>query len=330
MTSTWMDFQSPLASAIKSFLAYKRALRRHYDTEEKALRILDRYLVERHINLISDVTPQVLESFLNSRPRTRPRSYNHLLGVLHRLFDWMVSRQIILDSPLQAKPRRVTAHRIPYLFDASSARILLAVAEGLPDNPRAPLRGASYRMIFALLFGLGLRVGEVSRLCLQDVDLSRDLLTVRNTKFDKSRLVPFGPRMAKALGEYLSLREQRWGPGDPDTPVFSFAKGKPINPGTVSQTFHHLLPDLHLDVAPGRALPCVHDLRHSFAVGALLRWYREGIHPADRLLHLSTFLGHADPSSTAVYLTITTELLQEANRRFACYASPLLAEEVSE
>jgi len=327
MKSTWVDFKSPLAGAIKSFLAYKRALKRHYDNEEKTLRILDRYLVERRITLVSDVTPEVLESFLKSRPRTRPRSYNHLLGVVRRLFDWMVTQEIIVHSPLRTAPRRVTAHRIPYLFDASLARTLLKVAERLPDNSRAPLRGASYRMIFALLFGLGLRVGEVSRLLLQDVDLDRNLLVIRRTKFDKSRLIPFGPRMGKALKEYLFLRERRWGLGDPDTPVFSFTKGKPMNPGTISQTFHHLLPHLNLKVRPGRALPCVHDLRHSFAVATLLRWYREGIKPADRLLHLSTFLGHADPASTAVYLTITAELLHEANLRFACYATPVFAEE---
>jgi site-specific recombinase XerD len=67
----------------------------------------------------------------------------------------------------------------------------------------------------------------------------------------------------------------------------------------------------------------VHDLRHSFAVGTLLRWYREGADPAARLLHLSTFLGHVDPSSTAVYLTITADLLQAAGERFERLAAPL-------
>src|SRR2546422_10996145 len=73
-------------------------------------------------------------------------------------------------------------------------------------------------------------------------------------------------------------------------------------------------------------LHALHHLRHSFAVGTLLRWYREGINPAERLLHLSTFLGHVDPSSTVVYLTITAELLQEASDRFARFAAPLLTE----
>ena len=329
MKSTWVGYQSPLAPAIESFLAYKRSLRCHYDTEEKALRLLDRYLVEQNITQISEVRPEVLDSFLISRPRTRPRSYNHLLGVVHRLFEWMVNRELIDYLPLHAKPRRESNCRIPFLFDASSAKTLLEAAAGLPDNPRAPLRGASYRMIFAMLFGLGLRVGEVSRLCLKDLDCDRDLLIIRHTKFDKSRLVPFGPRMAEALREYLVVREQCWGPGDPDTPMFSFTGGKPIHPGTISQTFHHMVPQLHLSLRPGRSLPCAHDLRHSFAVATLLRWYRSGVEPADRLLHLSTFLGHADPASTAVYLTITAELLQEANQRFALYARRLISQEVA-
>ena len=83
---------------------------------------------------------------------------------------------------------------------------------------------------------------------------------------------------------------------------------------------------LGLHVPPGTASPRAHDLRHSFAVGTLLRWYRAGLDPAARLLPLSTFLGHVDPASTAVYLTITQELLQEANHRFEEYARPAFEE----
>ena len=126
--------------------------------------------------------------------------------MLRRLFDWLVSQEILRRSPLEARPRRVTAQRIPYLFDATQARRLLDVAGDLPDGPRARLRGPTYRTIFALLYGLGLRVGEVSRLQCADVDLEWNLLVVRGSKFDKSRLVPFGPRMAALLRHYLELR----------------------------------------------------------------------------------------------------------------------------
>jgi integrase len=181
-------------------------------------------------------------------------------------------------------------------------------------------------MIFALLYGLGLRVGEVARLTHADVDLDRSLLVIRGTKFGKSRLVPFGPRLAARLRAYLALR----GPAsEPVAPVFSFTARGSIHPGTISQTFHHLIPQLDLVLPPGVAPPRVHDLRHAFAVGTLLRWYRAGIDPAARLFHLATFLGHVSPSSTAVYLTITTELLSEANRRFEAFARPTSPEPTS-
>jgi integrase len=108
--------------------------------------------------------------------------------------------------------------------------------------------------------------------------------------------------------------------------VFSFVRGGCLNPSTISQTFHSLVPRLELQVPLGTSPPRAHDLRHSFAVGTLLRWYRAGLDPSARLLHLSTFLGHVDPCSTAVYLTITQDLLQEANRRFEQFACPVVEE----
>jgi integrase len=237
----------------------------------------------------------------------------------------MVAQGRLDRSPLRALGRRETAARLPYLFDAAQARRLLELAGSLPDNPRAPLRGATYRTIFALLYGLGLRVGEVSRLLLRDVDLERNLLVVRGGKFGKDRLVPFGPRMAGLLRDYLALRSGKQELGRA-APVFSFTQRGPVHPGTISQTFHQLLPRLSLTLPRGVAPPRVHDLRHAFAVGTLLRWYRTGVDPATRLFHLSTFLGHVCPSSTAVYLTITTQLLEQANRRFEGSVEPALAE----
>jgi integrase len=105
--------------------------------------------------------------------------------------------------------------------------------------------------------------------------------------------------------------------------VFSFDRGRPLHPGTISQTFHTLVPKLDLQIAPGVAPPTAHHLRHSFAVGRLLRWYREGGKPAANLLKLSTFLGHVNPSSTAIYLTITAELLDVASQRFERLAAPI-------
>jgi site-specific recombinase XerD len=308
--------RSCAAEAIQCYVDYKRALKRRFFTEEKTLHLLDRFLHERAVERVDSIDPDLIAEFLASRPRARPRSYNHLLGVVRGFFAWMVVQEHLTRSPVRATPRRATVRRIPFLFTPDQARGLLDAAASLPDHNRASCRGATYRTIFSLLYGLGLRVGEVSRLCCKDVDLDRRLLVIRETKFSKSRLVPFGPRVAEMLAQYLELQTRCGRALLPLTPVFSFRTGEPIHPGTISQTFHHLWPHLGFTLPAGVDPPRVHDLRHAFAVGTLLRWYREGIDPSTRLLHLSTFLGHVDPTSTAVYLTITAELLDEASRRF--------------
>lgn len=321
MRAAWNGFHSPLAGHIEQFLATKRALGCKFATEDRMLRLLDRFLVEQHIDSLEAMTGAYLEQFLASRGRVNPRSFNHLLGVVRRLFDWIVSQQAITASPLQARPRRETARRLPFLFDADAIRRLLAVAAQLPDNPRAPMRGPTYETVFALLAGLGLRIGEVSRLQCGDVDLERDVLQIRDTKFGKSRLVPFGPKLARRLRNYLELRRQRGMPCAGSAPLFSWNGRHPVSTNTIRNTFRDdLLPQLALDVPTGMFGPHVHGLRHSFAVRTLLRWYQEGLAPATRLNHLSTFLGHVNPTSTAVYLTITSELFQEANRRFEAFA----------
>lgn len=322
MRPQWLGFTSPLAAAFGQFLAHKRAFGRRFAVEESVLRLFDRFLVAQSLTRSDTITPQVIDTFLASRPRVRPRSYNHLRGTLVRFFDWAVAQGHISASPVQAPPRRVTGQRVPFIFDQTAARRLLEIATALPDNGRAPCRGHTYYTIFALLYGLGLRVGEVSRLTRADVDLDRRLLVIRETKFGKTRLVPFGPRVARVLATYRGAAETRRGALAADMPFFSFTRRGAIHPCTITQTFHHLVPRLQLVIPDGVASPRLHDLRHSFAVGTLLRWYRSGLDVQARLLHLSTFLGHVDPASTAVYLTITPALLTEASARFARYAAP--------
>ena len=315
--------KSPLSSAIGDFLSHHRALGKRFDSEEAALRLLNRYLVEQRIETIHAITPTLLEVFVCSRPRTRSRSYNHLVNVLQRLFLWLERQGILTPSPCHLQPRRAPSQRAPFLFEPDQIRRLLALAEQLPDGRNTHRRGATYRMIFALMYALGLRVGEAARLCRKDVDRQRQCLIIRQSKFAKSRLLPFGPKVGQALDDHL----QQLAPGIEHTdedPLFSLSKNQrqPIYSKTISRTFQHLMPQLELSIPPGIAPPRLHCLRHSFAVATLLRWYRSGVDPAARLNHLSTFLGHVNPASTSVYLTITAELLEQANARFERFAAP--------
>ena len=127
------------------------------------------------------------------------------------------------------------------------------------------------------------------------------------------------------MGELLARQVEGRGGSDED-PLFSFDGRRCVHPGSASQTFHRLVAELDFPVPDGVAPPCLHSLRHSFAVGCLLRWYREGVNPSTRLYQLSTFMGHVDPASTAIYLTITPQLLAEANQRFEAFAEPVCSE----
>jgi site-specific recombinase XerD len=288
--------------------------------------LLDRFFTERAILCADQVGSDAIEEFLSSRPRKRPQSYNHLLGVVRRLFDWLVQQDLLESSPVKAVTHRQTGQRIPFIFDRCTASRLLELAAGLRDSPRASMRGATYHTIFAVLYGLGLRVGEAARLRVDDIDWDRNLLLIRETKFYKSRLVPFGPRIQQLLRDYVEAKRVHRVWTSSGDPLFTFSGDRIIPTGTIRQAFRAMLPKLSLQVPPGVGTPRVHDLRHSFAIGTLLRWYRSGQDPSARLLHLSTFLGHVDVSSTAVYLIMTPALLDEANRRFEGRAMKLLGE----
>lgn len=320
-------FQSFLGPDIDQFLAHKRSLGRRYDVEEKTLTLLDAYLVSSNIRGLAELTPALVDQFLLSRPRSRPRSYNHLRCTVGRFFAYLVDRGKLAETPLRSPPRRAHYQRTPFIFDTAAAKRLLALAKALPSEGATVRRGETYFVLFAVLYGLGLRVGEACRLRIRDVDLEQRLLVIRETKFYKSRLVPFGPKLARLLVQHVHQRQMVIsGPAWNDQPLFCLRGGRPINPGTVSQTFQALVSKLGLDIPPSVSPPRLHDLRHSFAVGVLTRWYRLGLDPQARLLTLSTFMGHGDISSTAVYLTTTSELFAQANRRFQSYAATILTE----
>jgi site-specific recombinase XerD len=179
-------------------------------------------------------------SFLLSRPRHAPRSYNHLARDTRPVVRTARSARPVRALARAGTALRSTSSRLPFLCDDATARRLLDTASQLPDKGGAVCRGKTYRVIFTLLYGRGLRVGEAARLCVGDVDLSRDLLVVRQTKFYKSRLVPFGRGIHRVLSDHLACRARPSETISPSTPVFSLRGGRPVSAGTISQTFHNL------------------------------------------------------------------------------------------
>ena len=168
--------------------------------------------------------------------------------------------------------------------------------------------------MIGLLAACGLRIGEACRLDRDDVDLDTGVLTIRDSKFGKSRIVPVHLTTLGALRIYDTRRDQLC-PATVCPAFFVSTRGTRLDAHNTSHTFAELLDTAGISAPAGARRPRLHDLRHTFTVATLLDWYRAGLDVQARLPSLSTYLGHVDPKSSYWYLQATPELLALAAGR---------------
>jgi integrase/recombinase XerD len=217
--------------------------------------------------------------------------------------------QIPPEGLLPYRPRRAR----PYLYSDEEIRRLLRAALTLPA--RDGLRPWTYHCLFGLLSVSGLRLGEARNLQLQDVDLGAAVLTIRGAKFGKSRLVPLHRSTRSILVNYLARRHRCWATRPVSSYVFVSSRGNRLDVGTIHRMFYVVSRQVGLRGPLDSHGPRLHDLRHRFAVTALLRWYRAGEDAERHLPVLSAYLGHVHVSDTYWYLSAWPELMHEAMRR---------------
>ena len=192
----------------------------------------------------------------------------------------------------------------PFIYSDADVAALLAQAQRLgPD----PLRNLTYHTLIGLLTATGLRVGEAINLDVGDVDRDSAVLTIRESKFGKSRLVPVHETTMTALAAYAAVRNTRW-QTDEQPSFFISRTGRRLIYQVVCQTFRKIVTEAGVGVGAARP-PRLHDLRHRFTVVTLLGWYHAGADVQSKLPSLSTYLGHREPSSTYWYLSAIPELL---------------------
>jgi integrase len=160
----------------------------------------------------------------------------------------------------------------------------------------------------------GMRVSEAINLLNCDIDWSERILTIRDTKFGKSRLVPLHRSTMKVLADYVKQRDSIF-PPRPDSYFLVNQRGRRLDSGRLRVIFYALSRKIGLRLASSHRGPRLHDFRHRFATDTLLRWYRSGDDPMRRLPVLSTYLGHAHVTDTYWYLTGTPELMGAASKR---------------
>lgn len=198
----------------------------------------------------------------------------------------------------------------PYLFSQEDVRRLLAEARGM----RNPTRAASYEALFGLLAVSGMRIGEAIALERSDVDLDAGMITIRKAKGDRARLVPLHPTAAEALRRYASVRD-RLCPKPRSRAFFLSSAGTPVLAVSLRATFREIT--TRIGIRTEEVRPRVHDLRHRFAVQALIDWYRSDVNIDEHISTLSTYLGHISPADTYWYLSASPELLALAAERVA-------------
>jgi len=304
-----------LALAVEEFIRYKQALGNLYTGPANVLRAF----LSRTGNLELDaLTTQHGQAFLPISGGIVASNWFHRYQVLGSFFRFMATRgymqQRVLPPALPNRPPRF----VPYIYSTEDVRRLLAV----PDShypPDCPLSPDTMRTLLLVLYGTGLRLGEATRLKHEDADFKNGALTIRETKFGKSRLIPIGRDLVSILKLHRMRHRPRVGYQRPPT-VLATKIGMMIRNDHAGHQFQWLRKEagvLRFDTA--RYQPRLHDFRHTFAVTRLLTWYRDGKEVQRMLPLLSTYLGHCSVDETSVYLQMTRELLQEANRRFERY-----------
>jgi integrase len=196
----------------------------------------------------------------------------------------------------------------PYLWSDHDVCRLLDQARQL----RSPLRAVTHETLFGLLAASGMRLGEALGLDRGDIDLRAGVITIREAKFDRSRLVPLHPTATKALARYAAERDRLCRKPRSSAFFLSLA-GTRLDRSAVDETLRALT--TALGIRTTTVHPRAHDLRHRFAVGTLIRWMRSGVDVDGHIAALSAYLGHVSPADTYWYLSAVPELMELAAQR---------------
>jgi len=301
---------------IDKYIALQRSLGKRFESSGRILRRFGRKMDDICIN---DVKHQVVADFLwGTGPLSGTWRLKH--SVLSGFYQFAISRGYVDSSPLPPDSPKLPPPQTPYVYSADELRRLIEATSVL-HVAHSRLQGAMYRTLLILLYSSGLRVSEALGLTLQDVDLSHQIITVRITKFFKTRLVPIGPKLTQELSVHVARRQQLPMPVGEDSSVFTTRTGNRWPYQHVITLFQRVRRAAHIECPAGQLRPPrLHDLRHTAAVHRVLAWYRSGQNVQQLLPQLATYLGHSDVRSTQRYLHMTPELLEEASRRFARYS----------
>ncbi len=317
------SFQSQLGPVIDRYVSLRQALGRQCTSERYVFRHLDRFLTagggdldnakfaawcdaQRHVSSgVRAWRMRVVRNLCLYRRRTEPACF-------------------VPDHTLFPAPHRPVR---PHIFTEDEIGRLLQSAAELSPTGGSPLRPQVYRLAVVLLYTAGLRRRELLRLTVGDYHPGEHSLLVRASKFHKSRLLPLSVDASREVDSYLDARRRHGPVLRSDLPLLCnqyVSGGRAYSGGGIGEGLRALLRSACIRTSAGRT-PRVHDLRHTFAVHALLRWYRSGADVQSKLPFLAAYMGHVSVVSTEYYLSLVPQLAECASERFARHCGGLVS-----
>jgi integrase/recombinase XerD len=309
-----------LGQATREYVANKQATGMVFGVEAYVLRAFTEKLGP-NVRIKKRTSDSVLDYLNGHGPVTLfwQRKHDALSGFRR----FAIQRGYTDRSPVPARRPKKPTPFIPYIYTREELRRLLDGVTSYQKEWRK-LEPITLRALLLLLYGAGLRTSEPIRLACSDVDLAESTLTVRITKFYKTRRIALSTQLQSVLAEYDTNRRLAGHSRDDASPFFTYKKGGPVVRVVLEDAFQRLRQHVGVVRQNARYQPRLHDLRHSFAVHRLIAWYRSGADVQRLLPGLSTHLGHISLSGTQRYLTMTPELMTEASLCFERYAGEVI------
>lgn len=298
---------------IQQYICYRQGLGINFKSAKDILMNFIRFLGAR--TDLCYLTEELCTTYLGVTDKQITYKWFSRYSVLNGLFQWAVTREYMPESPLPKDKPKEPEHLRPYIYSDDELKRLFDCA--LDYKSKGTIYQECVRCILQLTYFLGLRISETIKLQIGDIDFKKKCITIRETKFYKSRIVTFNGQLENLLIDFLKWRKSKSMPDTEDSRLFIKADMQPM----IVKSFHGAFVKIRNKAGiyrsdTDRYQPRIHDLRHTFAVRRLTTWYQEGLDVQKMLPRLSTYLGHTKLSDTSVYLTMTPELLGCANDLF--------------
>jgi integrase len=321
MTQT---FQSSLAAEFKQYISLKQALGRRFDAAKSILVGLDRFLYKLG-KPSADLTSETFKQWCDTKESVCSNTRLVHMRVVRNFCLYRRRRSskcFVPDAsqfPLSHSPVQ------PYLFSEQEIARLLSYCGCIFDSARSPLRSAATRIAIILLYTTGMRRGELLHLTLEDYDPSSQRLLIRDSKFHKSRVLPLSGDVATEIEYFLKMHRAIRPPLPSHAPLLwnPYCGGRAYTSTQLTRNLHILLARAGIKKPDGR-FPRIHDFRFSFAVNALLRWYRNRVDVQAKLPFLAAYMGHVSILSTYYYLRFIEPLANGASNAFSEHFGALI------